>query len=132
MSEAETVHDRIRRLSAERERIGREEAIVRSEAEQELERIVSEIEKLEERREILESFLNINHPRQRLEHGRIRDLCFDILQKHPAGLTSGHIRDIIARENPGIRLGSVPASLSYQTAQGRLKRDDRGRYMLAQ
>jgi hypothetical protein len=130
--EAENLDERIKRIAAERERLAQEETAMRVEAQQELDRILDEIEKLEERREVLETFLNVNDQRQRLERGTIRDLCFGILRRYPDGLTSGQIKEIIGRENKGIRLGSVAAGLSYQTAQGRLERDERGRYFLVE
>jgi hypothetical protein len=75
-------------LAAERERIAQEESVVRGEAQEELDRIIAEIDKLEEKREALEAFLGIKDPNLRLEHGRIRDLCFGILSRHPDGLTN--------------------------------------------
>ena len=127
----ESLEEKIRRLAAERSRMMQEEEVIRSEAQQELDRVIAEIERLEEKREALEAFLNINDDK-RLQHGAIRNLCFDILARHPNGLTSGQIKDIIERESPGMKLGSVPASLSYQTAQGRLRRDTLGRYFLVE
>jgi hypothetical protein len=121
---------KIERIKNERLRIPQEEEAVRAEAQLELERVIAEIEKLEERREGLESFLNINDSDKRLQHGTIRNLCFEILSRYPEGLTSSQMKDIIEKERPGMRLASVPASLSYQTAQGRLSRDAMGRYTL--
>ena len=129
--DAESFDDRFRRIAAERERIEQEEAAIRAEAQQELDRLLAEIERLEERRESLESFLGINDQRQRQERGAVRDLCFDLLRRHPEGLTSGQVKEAIARENKGVPVSSVAASLSYQMAQGRLERDERGRYQLA-
>jgi hypothetical protein len=127
----ESLQEKIERLATERARVAREEEQVRYEAQQELDRIVREIEALEKKRETLEAYLNIDDDEKRLQHGTIRNLVFDILSRHPGGLTSSQIKEVIEKENPGMRTASVPASLSYQAAQGRVKRDNYGRYTLA-
>jgi hypothetical protein len=128
----EELRQKMERVRSERLRILQEEEVVRQEAQLELDRVIAEIGVLEGKRELLESFLDINDSEKRLQHGTIRNLCFDILARYPDGLTSSQIKDIIEKENPGMRLGSVPASLSYQMAQGRLERDSQGRYTLVE
>ena len=88
----------------------------------------AETERLEDKRETLEASLNINDPEKRLQHGTIRNLCFDILSRHPNGLTSSQIKDMIEREQPGMRLGSVPASLSYRPLRAGFDGIASGRY----
>jgi hypothetical protein len=126
----ESLTERMQRLASERARILQEEELMRAEAQQELETTNRQIEALEEKRDALESFLNIKDAARRLQHGTLRNLCIKMLKRNPSGLTSGQIKELIEKENPGMRVGSVPASLSYQTAQGRLKRDEFGRYFL--
>ena len=123
----EELEQRMERVRAERTRVAQEEAALRQEAQAELDRVVAEIEKLEARREALESFLDINDSDKRRQHGTVRDLCFEVLGKHPEGLTASQIKDIILKEDPSIPQGSVYSALRLQAAQGRLDRDDFGR-----
>jgi hypothetical protein len=123
---------KMERIRAERMRILQEEESVRQEAQIELDSVVAEIEKLEAKREALESFLDIKDDDKRLPRGVVRDLCFDVLRKNPNGLTGSQIKDIIVRENPGLREGSVYSALRLQTSQGFLDRDNMGRYVLVE
>ncbi len=119
------------RLAKERERLAHEEAAIKEEAQKELDKVVDEIDRLEERKEQLETILGIDASAPRTERGKVKDICFAILEKHSEGLTSGQLKEVVEREAPGVRLQSVPACLSYQASQGRLKKDRYGRYTLA-
>jgi hypothetical protein len=123
--------ERHRQLSEAKNRIAEEEALIREEAHRELARIIAEINSLEEQKEQLEALLGIEDAAIRAEHGKIRDVCFSVLSRNTGGMTSGQIREIIEQENPGLRVSSVTGTLSRQMMQGKLRRDDAGRYYLA-
>jgi hypothetical protein len=46
-------------------------------------------------------------------------------------MTSGQIKEIVESENPGLRVSSVAATLSRQMSQGKLRRDEFGKYYLS-
>ena len=126
-----TLDEKMRRIAEERDRLAREEAEMRDEAMAELARISDEILVLEEKKEQLESFLGIDENVQRAAHGQIQQLCIGVLSQNPAGLSSGQVRDFLETENPGMKLSSVPATLSRMLSVGKVQRDQSGRYTLA-
>lgn len=127
----ETLSEKMRRLSDERERIAAEEATMHDEAVAELERVNDEIEALEARKEQLEAFLGLNETSQRAGHGQILQLCLRVVSESPRPLSSAEVKDILERENPGMKLTSVPGTLSRLVTQGRMRRDELGRYLMA-
>jgi len=124
----ESLHERMKRLAEERERIEAEEAAMRNEAMAELERINEQIDALEERKEQMETFLGVNDAPQRAAHGQITNLCIKTVSEGGRPLSSGEVKDIIERENPDMKLTSVPAALSRLVSLGRMTRDQFGRY----
>ena len=127
----ESLNDRMKRLADERERIAAEESAMRAEATAELERVHAQIEALEERKAELETFLGIDDAPQRAAHGQVTNLCIRTISDSRKPLTSGEVREILERENPDMKLTSVPATLSRLVSLGRMKRDQFGRYSLA-
>lgn len=126
-----TLEERLRRIADEKQRIANEEAAMREEAITELERIVDEIEVLEKRKEQLEIFLGLDEGPQRAGHGQILQLCIRAITESGGGLTSGEVKEAIERISPGMKLSSVPASLSRAASMGRLRRDELGKYFLS-
>ncbi len=126
-----TLEDRLRRIADEKQRIALEEAAMRDEAMTELERIVDEIEVLEKRKEQLEIFLGVDEGPQRAGHGQILQLCIRAITESGGGLTSGEVKEAIEKASPGMKLSSVPASLSRAASMGRLRRDEFGKYSLS-
>lgn len=126
-----SLDEKLRRILEERERLAQEEAAMRDEALRELQRVNEEIEALENRKEQLESFLGIAELGQRAAHGQIQQLCINILSHNGGGLTSGQVRELLETQNPGMKLTSVPASLSRMLSTGKVRRDEGGRYFLA-
>jgi EAL domain-containing protein (putative c-di-GMP-specific phosphodiesterase class I) len=121
----------MKRLAEERARIAREEEAMRSEALAELERVNEQIDALEERREQLEAFLGLNDTPQRAAHGQITNLCIQTVSQSGRPLSSGEVKEILERENPNMKLTSVPAALSRLVSLGRMTRDQFGRYSLS-
>lgn len=121
----------MRRLAEERERLAKEEAAMRDEAMAELERISDEIDALEERKEQLEAFLGLNEAPQRAGHGQITNLCLRVVSESEKPLSSAEVKELLERQNPDMRLTSVPATLSRLVSLGRMSRDQFGRYSLA-
>ena len=124
----ESFQERMRRLAAERERLANEEAAARQEALAELERINDEIDVLEERKEQLEAFLGLNETPQRAAHGQVSNLCLKVVAENGKPMSSGEVKAVIEREHPGMKLTSVPATLSRLVSLGRMSRDQFGRY----
>ncbi len=123
--------EKLRRINEEKERLAAEEAAVRAEAAAEIERIDAEIASLEERKSQLEAFLGIDDGSGRAGHGQVMQLCLRALAEYPGGLNSSQIKDLIAADNPSMKLSSVPATLSRLASQGKVRRDEQGRYLLA-
>jgi phage-related minor tail protein len=126
-----SLEEKLRRIADEKQRIADEEASIRDEAADELERLVDQIEALEKRKEQLEIFLGLDEGPQRAGHGQIQQLCVRAITEAGGGLTSGEVRDAIEKIAPGMKLSSVPATLSRAAASGRLRRDESGRYFLS-
>lgn len=126
-----SLEDRLKRIAEEKERLAGEEAQARSEAVAEIDRIDAEIAALEERKSQLEGFLGLDDGNGRAGHGQIMQLCLKALADNAGGLSSGQIRDVIGQENANLRLSSVPSTLSRLASQGKIRRDDQGRYFLA-
>lgn len=127
----ESLHERMKRLAEERERMEVEEAAMRSEAMAELERINGQIDELEERKEQIEALLGLNDAPQRAAHGQITNLCIRTISDSQKPLTSGEVKELLERENPEMKLTSVPSTLSRLVSLGRMTRDQLGRYSLA-
>jgi len=127
-SEMSSFHDKLAKIAAERERLAEEEAAMRDEAMAELEKINAEIEALEQRKERIEAFLGLDEGAQRAGHGQITQLCLRAVAASGQGMTTAEIRDWIEGDSPGTRLASVPSTLSRLMSQGRLRRDESGRY----
>jgi hypothetical protein len=125
----ESLQEKMARLAAERERLAEEENAIRAEAREELARVVAEMDKLESRKEELEAFLGLDDGGGRAEHGQIRDLCISVVSRNPDGISASRLRETLEQENPGLRLSSVPGTLSRLVNQGRLRRDELGRYL---
>lgn len=125
------LEDRLKRIAQEKDRLAGEEAQARGEALAEIERIDSEIAALEERKSQLEAFLGLDDGNGRAGHGQILQLCLKALADNSSGLSSSQIRDAIGQENANLRLSSVPSTLSRLTSQGKIRRDEQGRYFLA-
>jgi hypothetical protein len=123
--------ERQRQISEAKSRIAQEEALIREEAHRELVKIVAAINSLEEQKEQLEALLGIEDAAIRAEHGKIRDVCFSVLSRNTGGMTSGQIKEIIEQENPGLRVSSISGTLSRQLMQGKLRRDEAGKYFLS-
>lgn len=126
-----SLEDRLRKLTEEKQRLASEEAGVRDEAVAELERIVEEIETLEKRKEQLEIFLGLDDEPQRAGRGQVLQLCLRAISESGGGLTSAEVKEAIERIMPGMKLSSVSGTLSRIAADGRLRRDDAGRYFLS-
>jgi hypothetical protein len=121
---------KLKRIADEKERLAAEEAAARAEALEELDRIDAEIANLEERKAQIEAFLGVDDTSNRAGHGQILQLCIKALSENGGGLTPSQIKDIIANENPGMKLSSVPSTLSRLAVQGRIRRDESSRYYL--
>ncbi|MGR4844592.1 hypothetical protein ACIPSK_18530 [Rhizobium sp. LARHSG275] len=126
-----SLEERLRRIAEEKQRIADEEAAMRDEALAELEKTVEQIEALEKRKEQLEIFLGLEENPQRAGHGQILQLCVRAITESGGGLTSGEVKEAIEKFMPGMKLSSVPASLSRAASMGRLRRDELGRYFLS-
>lgn len=126
-----TLEEKLKRILDEKERLASEEAQARGEALAEIDRIDAEIAALEERKSLLEACLGLDDGSNRAGHGQIMQLCLKALSENGSGLSSGQIREAIALENTNLRLSSVPSTLSRLTSQGKIRRDQQGRYFLA-
>lgn len=126
-----SLYERLDRLASERERLAQEEANLREEGLKELVRVNEEIEALEVRKEQLESLLGLDVGGQRAAHGQIQQLCLEAVSSGSEPMTSSQIRDYLEMRYPGMKLTSVPATLSRMMMNGKLQRDERGRYLLA-
>lgn len=126
-----TLQEKMERIVAERDRLAAEEAAMREEAQAELDSINSEIEALEQRKEKLEAFLGLEDVTQRAGHGQILQLCLKIVSSKASGMTSAEVRETIEADYPGVRVSSVAGTLSRMVGQGRLRRDETGRYFAA-
>jgi hypothetical protein len=122
--------DRLKRIADEKERLAAEEASMREEAIAELVRLDAQIATLEERKAQIESILGLDDANNRAAHGQIMQLCIKFLSENGGGLTSSQVKDFIASENPGMKLSSVPATMSRLATQGRARRDEMGRYFI--
>jgi fatty acid-binding protein DegV len=123
--------EKLKRIADERERLAAEEAAARAEALEELDRLDAEIANLEERKAQIEAFLGVDDTNARAAHGQILQLCIKAISEHGGGMTSSQIKDLIANENPGLKLSSVPSTLSRLALQGRIRKDEMARYYLA-
>jgi hypothetical protein len=123
--------EKLKQIAAEKERLALAESALRAEATAELDRVNAEIEALEDRKEQLEAFLGVEDGAVRAGHGQILGLCLDFVAKSSGGVTSSQVKDAIEAENPGLRVSSVPGTLSRLAAQGRLRRDEAGKYYVA-
>ncbi|MEJ1156927.1 hypothetical protein [Prosthecomicrobium sp. N25] len=126
----DTFQDKLTRIAAERDRLARGEASMREDALAELERINAEIESLEQKKESLEALLGLEDSSTRAGRGQIVQLCLRALSSASEGMTSAEVRDWIEADAPGTRLQSVPSTLSRLINQGRLRRDEAGRYFV--
>ncbi len=126
-----SLEERLRRIAEEKQRLAGEEEAMREEALEELERITAEIEALEKRKEQLEVFLGLDDEPQRAGRGQIQELCVRAITEAGGGLTSGEVKDAIEKLVPGMKVSSVPATLSRAASLGRLRRDEFGRYYLS-
>jgi hypothetical protein len=126
----ESLADKLNRLARERQRLASEEEAVRAEAHSELARLNDEIDLLEERKEQLEAYLGLNGTPQRAAHGQISQLCLTAVADSGVPVSSAEIRELIEKSNPGLKLTSVPGTLSRLVSQGRLQRNDAGKYSL--
>lgn len=126
-----SLEERIQRIVEEKQRLADEEAVMRDEALAELEKIVEEIETLERRKEQLEIFLGLEESPQRAGHGQILQLCVKAITESGGGLISGEVREAIEKLVPGMKLSSVPSTLSRAASLGRFRRDEFGRYFLS-
>ena len=123
--------EKMKRIADEKNRLAVEEAAMREEAIAELDRVYVEIASLEDKKLQLESLLGIEEGGGRAGHGQIIQHCIKALADRGGGLTSSQVREIVAQEVPGMRVSSVPGTLSRLVSQGRMKRDEQGRYFLA-
>jgi len=126
-----SLEERLRRIAEEKQRIADEESAVRDEALAELEKVNEEIEALEKKKEQLEIFLGLDDEPQRAGRGQIQELCIRAITEAGGGLTSGEVKEAIEKIMPGMKLSSVPATLSRAASLGRLRRDEFGRYFLS-
>lgn len=126
-----SLEQRLQRIAEEKQRLAGEEAAMRDEAVVELDKVVEEIEALEKRKEQLEIFLGLDEGPQRAGHGQILQLCVRAITESGGGLSSGEIKEAIEKIMPGMKLSSVPASLSRAASMGKLRRDEFGRYFLS-
>ena len=126
-----TFEERLKHIADEKERLATEEASMREEALAELARLDMEIAALEERKAQIESVLGLDDANGRAAHGEIMRLCLKYLSENGGGLTSAQVKDLVATENPGMKLSSVPATMSRLATQGRARRDSSGRYFVA-
>lgn len=126
-----SLEERLRRIAEEKQRLAGEEEAMRDEALEELERITAEIETLEKRKEQLEVFLGLDDEPQRAARGQIQELCVRAITEAGGGLTSGEVKEAIEKLVPGMKVSSVPATLSRAASLGRLRRDEFGRYYLS-
>ena len=124
------LREKLRQLAEERARVERAEAGLMEEARNELDVVTVEIARLEERRAELEVFLGLDKNEGRAEHGQIQRLCLAKLSSSGRPMGSGEIKEELEQENPGMKLSSVPSTLSRLTTQGRVHRDESGRYSL--
>lgn len=124
------IEERMKQILAEKQRLAQEEAELRNLAAEELERINAQIQELEQRKEQLEEFLGIEDVQQRAAHGQIMQLCLRTIGESGGGLTSSEVKERIEQENIGMKLTSVPATLSRMMNNGRLRRDESGRYYI--
>lgn len=122
--------ERLQKLAEERARVERQEAQLIEDARVELEAVTAEIARLEERKTALQALIGIDDGESRAERGEIQRLCLDALSRLARPATSGEIREEIDRSSPGVKLTSVPATLSRLALNGRLQRDEFGRYSL--
>lgn len=126
-----SLEERLRRIAEEKQRLAVEEEAMREEAQEELERITAEIDALEKRKEQLEVFLGLEDEPQRAGRGQVQELCVRAITEAGGGLTSGEVKDAIEKIVPGMKVSSVPATLSRAASLGRLRRDEAGRYYLS-
>lgn len=127
----ESLTDKLNRIAAERQKLAAEEEAMRGEALAELARISDEIDLLEERKEQLEAFLGLNETPQRAAHGQISQLCLTTVAESGKPVSSAEVREVLEKSNPGLKLTSVPGTLSRLVSQGRLQRNEVGKYSLA-
>jgi hypothetical protein len=123
--------DRLKRIADEKERLAAEESSMREEATAELARLDAQIASLEERKAQIESILGLDDANTRAAHGQILQLCIKYLSENGGGLTSSQVKDLIASENPGMKLSSIPGTMSRLATTGRARRDEMGRYFIA-
>ena len=91
------------------------------------------LEALEERRDQISNLLGLHiadEPLERLAHGALKELCLEALQDSAEGLRSSEVKAWILKIHPGIKVSSIPATLSRQTEQGIFVRDSFGRYKI--
>jgi len=127
----QTLDEKMKRIAEDRARLVDAEAEIRDEAMAELAQINEQIEQLEARKEQLESFLGVEDGGQRAAHGQIQQLCLGVLASQSGGLTSSQVREALEAQHPGMKLTSVPATLSRMVSTAKLQRDDAGRYFMA-
>lgn len=126
-----TLEERLLKIAEEKRRLADEEASMRDDALIELEKIVEEIEILEKKKEQLEVFLGLDDEPQRAARGRVQELCIRAITEAGGGLTSGEVKDAIDKLVPGMKVSSVPSTLSRAASLGRLRRDEYGKYYLS-
>lgn len=126
-----SLEERLQKIAEEKQRLVQAEAAMRDEALAELDKIVDEIEALEKKKEQLEIFLGLDEEPQRAARGQIQELCVRAITDAGGGLTSGEVREAIEKIMPGMKLSSVPSTLSRAASLGRLRRDEFGRYFLS-
>ena len=119
-------------LKAREVQIEQEQAKLKPQAREELSKVVKQIEKLEERKLMLEAFLGTNKPLgespdapKRRNIGTMKKIV-DIVRQHPNGLAARDVLDIISREKLPIKSVSVSSALSYAFDKGLVTRDANG------
>ena len=117
-------------------KIEKEQAEIKDEAQSELSNIIKEIDKLEEKKQMLETFLGLNVPIEKYEReGTRRNVgtmksILEIISTHPKGMAVRDILDVIARDKLPIKPQSVSSSLSYAYDKGLVTRDSMGIYRI--
>lgn len=136
----EDLAEKMQRIRVRESELQREKDEVKHFARQELSQLEirideyrEKIEELEIKRDQLADFLGIardDDGSTRLGHGALKELCFEALRSNEDGLRSADVKAWIAKNHPGTKTASVPATLSRQLEQGALQRDGLGRYQM--
>ena len=117
-------------------KIKEEQEDLKDEAQNELSNIIKEIDRLEEKKQMLETFLDLNAPIEESAHARPRrntgtmKAVLEIIANDPKGLAVRDVLDVIARDKLPIKPQSVSSSLSYAYEKGLVTRDAMGIYRI--